>query len=203
MVGIAGGTGSGKTTLAKTIMGRLGEGRAALISHDAYYRGFGHLSFEERSGMNFDHPDALETPLLVSHIDALRKGETVEVPVYDFSTHTRRKDAAIRVDPRPVVIVEGILIFADRELRERMDLKVFVEADADLRFGRRMERDIRERGRSMESVMAQYLETVKPMHERFVEPSKRHADVVFKGEGDNRAAVSLLMAHLRAILSAG
>ena len=201
VVGIAGGTGSGKTTLAREIMAGLGEGRAALISHDAYYRDFGRLPLEERSRTNFDHPDSLETSLLVAHIDALRRGETVEVPAYDFGAHTRRKDAGVKVAPRPVVIVEGILIFADEALRGRMDLKIFVEADADLRFGRRIERDIRERGRSLTSVMEQYMKTVRPMHERFVEPSRRHADVILKGEGDNRAAVSLIVAHLNACVS--
>ena len=174
-----------------------------MLPHDAYYRDFGHLSPEERAGINFDHPDALETSLLVAHLDALTRGEGVEAPVYDFSTHTRRQGAAIRVAPRPVVIVEGILIFVDADLRKRMDLKVFVEADADIRFIRRARRDTEERGRSLASVVAQYHATVKPMHERFVEPSKRQADLILPGEGDRRAGLGLIVAHLEAMLSCG
>ncbi len=201
VIGIAGGTGSGKTRLAGEVQSRVGEEQAVVLPHDAYYRDLAHLPVEARAGVNFDHPDALETELLVAHLDALGRGEAVEVPAYDFSTHTRQKGAGARVAPRPVVIVEGILIFTDWPLRERMDLKVFVETAADLRLIRRMERDTKERGRSPTSVMEQYLATVQPMHDRFVEPNKRYADLILPGGKDNRVAVDLLVDHVGAVLS--
>ncbi|MDA0747077.1 MAG: uridine kinase [bacterium] len=196
VVGIAGGTGSGKSTVASALAEQVGEGRVVILAHDAYYRDLSHLLLEERAGVNFDHPDALETELLVAHLDTLGRGETVRTPVYDFSVHTRRTDAFLEIAPRPVVIVEGVLVLADEVLRERMDLKIYVDAGADERLMRRLERDVVERGRTQESVMAQYRETVRPMHEQFVEPSKQFADLILPGEGGSRAGVELLAAHL-------
>lgn len=199
VVGVGGGTGSGKTTVADAILARVGRERVALIPHDAYYRDLSHLPFEERVKTNFDHPDSLETELLVAHLDALCAGRAAEVPVYDFSTHTRT-DRTRRVVPRPVVLVEGILVFVEKALRERFDIKVYVDADADLRFIRRLQRDIAERGRTMESVIAQYLDTVRPMHLEFVEPSKRYADVIIPRGGFNEVAVDMVATRVMAMI---
>ena len=200
IVGVAGGTGSGKTTVSQAILDRVGRERIAYIQHDAYYRDRSHLPFEERAKLNFDHPDALETELLVEHLRRLRAGEPVEVPIYDFATHTRIPQTR-RVEPRPVIMVEGILIFADRALRDMLDVKIFVDTDADLRFIRRLERDIAERGRTMRSVIDQYLTTVRPMHLEFVEPSKRYADVIIPEGGFNRAAIDMVVARVKAMLA--
>jgi len=199
VIGVGGGTGSGKTTVADAILARVGRERVALIPHDAYYRDLSHLPFEERVKTNFDHPDSLETELLVAHLDALCAGRTVAMPVYDFSTHTRT-DETRRVTPRPVVLVEGILVFVERALRERFDIKVYVDADADLRFIRRLRRDIAERGRTMESVIAQYLDTVRLMHLEFVEPSKRYADVIIPRGGFNEVAVDMVATRVMAMI---
>jgi uridine kinase len=199
VIGVGGGTGSGKTTVADAILARVGRERVALIAHDAYYRDLSHLPFEERVKTNFDHPDSLETELLVAHLDGLCAGRAAEVPVYDFSTHTRT-DKTRRVAPRPVVMVEGILVFVERALRERFDIKVYVDADADLRFIRRLQRDIAERGRTMESVIAQYLETVRLMHLEFVEPSKRYADVIIPRGGFNEVAVDMVATRVMAMI---
>jgi len=195
-VAVAGGSGSGKTTVAHAIVEALGADRVSVIQHDAYYHDRSHLPPEERGGANFDHPDALETPLLVQHLRALRAGKSVDVPEYDFAFHTR-SGRVHRVDPRPVVIVDGILVLAEKTLRECFDLKVFVDTDADLRLLRRIQRDLTERHRSLESVMQQYLETVRPMHLEFVEPSKRCADVIIREGGGNRAAVEELVGRIR------
>ena len=199
VVGVGGGTGSGKTTVADAILARVGRERVALIPHDAYYRDLSHLPFEERIKTNFDHPDSLETELLVAHLDGLCARRAAEVPVYDFSTHTRT-DKTRRVAPRPVVLVEGILVFVERALRERFDIKVYVDADADLRFIRRLQRDIAERGRTMESVIAQYLDTVRLMHLEFVEPSKRYADVIIPRGGFNEVAVDMVATRVMAMI---
>ncbi|MCZ6632644.1 MAG: uridine kinase [bacterium] len=199
VVGIAGGTGAGKTTLAKALLEQIGTDRAVLIAHDAYYRDLGGLSVEERGRVNFDHPDALETALLADHLERLKRGETIEVPVYDFQTHTRTGDV-IRVEPRSVVIVEGILILREEALRDRMDLKIFVDTPADLRLIRRLERDVRERGRTVASVTAQYLATVRPMYEQYVASSKAYADLIVPGTGDLSAARSLLAGHVEMVL---
>ncbi|HVR38383.1 MAG TPA: uridine kinase, partial [Thermoanaerobaculia bacterium] len=177
VIGIAGGTGSGKTTVARAVYDRVGSDRIEWIAHDSYYRSFDGLSPEERRKINFDHPDSLETELLVRHLDVLSKGSSVEVPLYDFATDSRKVET-IRVQPHKVLIVEGILILAEPELRKRIDIKLFVDTPADIRFVRRLERDVVERGRSVESVIKQYLNTVRPMHEEFVEPSKRYADLI-------------------------
>ena len=195
-VAIAGGSGSGKTTVAHAIVEALGADRVSVIQHDAYYHDRSHLPPEQRGRANFDHPDALETPLLVEHLQALRAGESVDVPEYDFALHTRTTRVH-RVDPRPVVIVDGILVLAEKALRACFDLKVFVDTDVDLRLLRRIQRDLTERHRSLDSVMRQYLETVRPMHLEFVEPSKRYADVIIQEGGYNREAVEELVDRIR------
>lgn len=198
LIGIAGGSGSGKTTIAEAMLEELGPDNAVLILHDFYYRDLSHLTPEERAKQNFDHPDALETELLVEHLRLLREGRTVEAPVYDFTTHTRA-DETRRIEPRPVILLEGLLVLAEEDLRDLMDLKLFVDTDPDIRVMRRFERDIRERGRTMESVFEQYLETVRPMHLRYVEPSKAHADMVIP-EGYNIGAVGTLLGMVREFL---
>lgn len=201
IVGVAGGTGSGKTTVAQMIYERVGPDKVAYIAHDAYYHDLGHLSPEERARHNFDHPDALDTGLLVQHLLMLKQGEPVEVPVYDFTTHTRRPETRL-VTPHPVILVEGILIFVDRVLRDLMDIKIFVDTDPDIRFIRRLQRDLRERGRTMESVIQQYLETVRPMHLEFVEPSKRYADIIIPEGGFNTVALDMVISRLQAMIQA-
>jgi uridine kinase len=201
IIGIAGGTGSGKTTVAQAIYDRVGRDRIEWISHDSYYRNFDGLSHEERAKINFDHPDSLETELLVRHLDVLAKGSSVEVPKYDFATHARRTDTQ-RVEPRRVIIVEGILVLAEPELRRRIDIKLFVDTPADIRFVRRLVRDIQTRGRSLDSVVQQYLTTVRPMHEEFVEPSKRHADLIIPEGGENQVALDAIIARVEYLLTA-
>jgi uridine kinase len=199
IVGIAGGTGSGKTTVARSIYDRVGKDRIEWISHDSYYRNFDALTPEERHRINFDHPDSLETELLARHLDVLMKGSSVDVPVYDFTTHARKTDTH-RVEPRKVIIVEGILVLAEPELRKRIDIKLFVDTPADIRFVRRLMRDIRSRGRSLESVVEQYMTTVRPMHEEFVEPSKRHADLIIPEGGENMVAIDAIISRVEHLL---
>jgi uridine kinase len=199
IIGIAGGTGSGKTTVARAIYDKVGRDRIEWISHDSYYRSFDGLTSEERHKINFDHPDSLETELLVRHLDVLAKGSSVEVPVYDFTTHARKLETQ-RVEPRKVVIVEGILVLAEPELRKRIDIKLFVDTPADIRFVRRLVRDIRSRGRSLESVVEQYVTTVRPMHEEFVEPSKRHADLIIPEGGENQVALDAIISRVEHLL---
>ena len=198
--GVAGGTGSGKTTVAMRILERVGFDRVAYVPHDAYYRDASGLPPAERAQLNFDHPDALDNDLLIEHLDQLLHYQPVEIPVYDFKTH-RRTDETRHVDPQPVVLLEGILIFADRQLRDKMDVKIFVDSDADIRFIRRLQRDISERNRSVESVIEQYLYTVRPMHLEFVEPSKRYADVIIPEGGFNEVAIEMVAARLAALLA--
>ena len=198
-VGIAGGTGSGKTTLANELIDKLNEEDTIFIPHDNYYKDRSHLSFEERKNVNYDHPDAFETDLLISHLKQLESGESIEMPLYDFSTHTR-KDHTITVQPKPVVIVEGILVLADEKLRNQFGIKIFVDTDADIRILRRLKRDIQDRGRSLDSVYDQYLSTVKPMHESFVEPSKRYADIIVPEGGLNEVANNIIHTKLESYL---
>ena len=198
VIGVAGGTGSGKTTITNQIKERLGDD-ITVITHDNYYCAHHEMTYEERMLLNYDHPDAYETELMVEHLAALRRGESVEVPVYDFSIYDRT-DKTVTVKPSRVIIVEGIVIFAHPELRELMDVKVFVDCDADVRILRRIMRDVKERGRSLDSVVNQYLSTVKPMHEAFVEPSKKYADVIIPTGGENLVALEMLVTRIEAHL---
>jgi uridine kinase len=200
VIGIAGGSGSGKTTVAEEILNRVGPERIAYLPHDAYYKDLSGLPPAQRADVNFDHPHSLENDLLIAHIQLLRAGQPAELPVYDFSTHSRT-DRTILISPRNVIIVEGILIFAEPELRPLFDIKIFVDTDPDIRFIRRLQRDIRERGRTTESVIHQYLKTVRPMHLEFVEPSKRYADVIIPEGGFNAAALDMVVARIESMLS--
>ncbi len=200
IIGVAGGSGSGKTTVVREIIGGLGRGQVTVIHHDSYYRDTGDLPLEARVRINYDHPDSLETPLLVGHLHRLMRGESVEVPVYDFAQHERRPETEC-AEARKVIILDGLLILWDPELRALMDIKIFVDTDADIRFIRRLKRDMAERGRSAESVVDQYLATVRPMHLEFVEPSKRYADVIVPEGGFNRVAVDMLLTKVQAILA--
>ncbi|MBE0698662.1 MAG: uridine kinase [Anaerolineaceae bacterium] len=199
VIGIAGGTGSGKTTVANAILKRVGSNRIAFLAHDAYYLELGHLSLEERQKINFDHPDSLETGLLVEHLCQLKQWQPVEMPVYDFTTHSRT-NRTVHIEPHPVILVEGILIFYEPALRPLFDVKIYVDTDADIRFIRRLQRDINERGRTTESVIQQYLNTVRPMHMEFVEPSKRYADVIIPEGGLNMVAMDMVTARIEALL---
>lgn len=199
VIGIAGGTGSGKTTVANVILKRVGKDRIAYLPHDAYYRELKDLPPNQRAAVNFDHPDSLESELMLAHIIQLKKWSSVNLPVYDFSTHSRT-EKTIRINPQPVIIVEGILIFAEAKLRQVFDVKLFVDTDPDLRFIRRLQRDIAERGRTMDQVIQQYLTTVRPMHLEFVEPSKRYADVIIPEGGLNEVAMEMVIARIEALL---
>ena len=199
VIGIAGGSGSGKTTVQRRVMERFGPRRIALLDHDAYYRDLDHLAPEDRARFNFDHPDALETDLMVAHLDALLAGEAIEKPTYSFETHSRR-DETETVEPRPVILVDGILVLAEPTLRERMDVKLYVDAPDDVRLMRRIERDLHERGRSIDSILDQYRRTVRPMHLEFVEPSKRHADVIIPRGGRNTVAIDMVLARVQSLL---
>jgi len=198
-VAVAGGTGSGKTTVAQEILQRVGAEHVAYIPHDAYYRDLSHLPPHLRAQVNFDHPDALETDLLIEHVRALKAGQAVEIPVYDFTTHTRTRRTR-RVEPAPVILVEGILVLTEPRLRELFDAKLYVDTDSDVRFIRRLRRDIGERGRTVEAVCEQYLSTVRPMHLEFVEPSKRYADVIIPEGGFNEVAIEMVAARIRSLM---
>lgn len=202
VVGIAGATGSGKTTVAQSLTDALPRGKVVLLQHDSYYRDRCDLTYEERCELNFDHPDSLETSLLVEHVQQLRRGEPVGVPIYDFTTH-RRKSDVVHVEPGAVVVVEGILVLADAQLREMFDIKVFVDTDADIRVFRRIRRDIEKRGRSFDSIRKQYYTTVRPMNLQFVEPSKRWADIIVPEGGRNKVALELLVVRLRSAIAEG
>lgn len=198
VIGVAGGSGSGKTTVVRRIVESLGDEAVNVLDHDRYYRDRSELRLEERAALNYDHPDSLDTTLMVEHVRLLREGHTVEVPTYDFTRYARRP-ANETLTPRRALIVEGILIFTDASLRGLMDVKVFVDTDADTRFIRRLRRDVAERGRTMESVIDQYLATVKPMHLEFVEPSKRYADIIVPQGGHNVVAIDLLLTLIRSL----
>lgn len=195
VIGIAGGTGSGKTTVARKLAAAMPPGRCSLIDHDSYYRDQAHLSAEQRAAINYDHPDSLESTLLAQHLAELRDSRSVQVPVYDFVTHTRAAETR-QVDPAPVLIVEGILVFAEESLRQQMDIKIFVDTDADIRLMRRIRRDLEQRGRTFHSVRDQYYATVRPMHLQFVEPSKRYADLIVPEGGNNHVALDVLLGQL-------
>lgn len=200
IIGVAGGTGSGKTTVAETILKRVGEGHIAYISHDSYYRDLSSMPRNARDQVNFDHPDSLETDLLVEHLQQWRKGYVIEVPIYDFMTHSRTGQTR-RIEPQRLALVDGILVFVEPKLRELFDVKLYVDADADIRFIRRLNRDLAERGRTVESVVEQYLATVQPMHLDFVEPSKRYADVIIPQGGFNRVAMDMVVSRIESLLS--
>lgn len=202
VLGIAGGTGSGKTTVAEAIVRRIGPEHIAYIQHDSYYKDQSHLPMEERVRVNYDHPDSLDTELLIRHLQDLLAGRPVEVPIYDFTTYTRTPHTR-RVEPKPVILVEGILVFVEKALRELFDIKIYVDADPDIRFIRRLQRDLRERGRTLGSVIQQYLTTVRPMHLEFVEPSKRYADIIIPEGGFNTVALDLIVARINALLREG
>ncbi len=195
VIGIAGGTGSGKTTLMKNLIQRF-EGRVTVLSHDNYYKCRDDLTYEERTKINYDEPDALETDLMAQHLDQLRHGQAIDCPVYDFTVHNRSSET-IHLMPENVIIVEGILIFENQELRELMDIRIFVDTDADVRLCRRIKRDVNKRGRSLESVLTQYQTTVKPMHEKYVEPSKRFADIVVPEGGKNFVALDMIIGRIQ------
>jgi uridine kinase len=202
VIGVAGGSGSGKTTVVRRIIDSIGLDQVALLDHDRYYRDRNDLRLEERAALNYDHPDALETDLMVSHVHELKAGRAVQVPSYDFTSHARLATWDV-IPPRRAIIVEGILIFSDAPLRALMDIKVFVDTDADTRFIRRLRRDVAERGRTMDSVIDQYQATVKPMHLEFVEPSKRYADLILPQGGHNAVAVDLLLRLIRSVAGTG
>ena len=199
IIGVAGGTGSGKSTLVKRLQEAFREEDVATLCHDYYYKAHPELTYEERTRLNYDHPQAFDTDMLVEHIRALKNNVPIEHPVYSFVEHNRT-DETVSVKPSKVIIIDGILIFENKELRELMDIKVFVDTDADVRLARRILRDVRDRGRSMESVINQYTSTVKPMHEEFVEPSKRYADVIIPEGGFNSVAVAMLIQNIRSIV---
>ena len=192
IIGIAGGSGSGKTTLTNRLWKHFGPDEVSVINHDSYYKRHDELPYEGRCKLNYDHPDSFDTALLVEHLKALRMGQPVEVPIYDYTVHNRTSKT-VTVYPAPVIIVEGILIFASAELCEQLDMKVYVDTDADVRILRRIMRDVKQRGRTLDSVVEQYLTTVKPMHEQFVEPSKRKADLIVPEGGRNQVALQLLI----------
>ena len=200
VIGIAGGTGSGKTTVANVILERVGKEHISYLPHDAYYRELSDLPPDQKAAVNFDHPDSLETEFMIKHIHELKNGKSVELPIYDFSTHSRT-GKTIRVDPQRVIIVEGILIFAVPELRKLFDVKIFVDTNADVRFIRRLQRDRAERGRTTEMVIHQYLTTVRPMHLEFAEPSKRYANVIIPEGGLNAVAMDMVIARIEALLN--
>ena len=195
VIGIAGGTGSGKTTLMKNLVAHFGDD-VTVISHDNYYKRHDELSYEERCLINYDEPAAFDTSLMAYHLECLRRGEAIDCPVYDYTVHNRSNET-IRIEPRPVIIVEGILIFENEPLRELMDIRIFVDTDADIRLCRRIKRDVNKRGRSMESVLTQYQTTVKPMHEKYVEPSKKFANIVVPEGGKNLVALDMIMGRIR------
>lgn len=199
VIGIAGGSGSGKTTVAQEILNRVGPARIAYLPHDAYYRDLSGLPPAQRAEVNFDHPNALETELLIQHVLQLKQYQPIELPVYDFSIHTRTAQTVL-IKPQRVIMVEGILIFAEPELRKLFDIRIFVDTDSDLRFIRRLQRDLTERGRTTESVIHQYLKTVRPMHLEFVEPSKRYADIIIPEGGFNLPALDMVVARIEEML---
>ncbi|MEZ4657959.1 MAG: uridine kinase [Caldilineaceae bacterium] len=200
IIGVAGGTASGKTTVSRRIRDMVGERRLAYLEHDRYYRDYSHMPMTERVQQNYDHPDSLDTELLVQHLKQLRTGAPIAAPQYDFATYARLPQTQT-IYPARIVLVEGILIFAERELRELMDMRIFVDTDADLRLIRRLTRDIAERGRSLDSVVEQYMSTVRPMHLEFVEPSKRHAHIIVPMGGHNQVAMEMIVSRIQAILS--
>lgn len=200
IIGVAGGSGSGKTTVVSKIVKSIGKDDVLLIEHDSYYRDLSHLPFEERKKQNFDHPSSLETELMIRHLDALKEGYKIDIPVYDFVAHTR-SDKTIPASPKKIILIDGILIFSEADLRKRMDIKIFVDTDDDVRLVRRLRRDIQERGRDVEGVLQQYEKFVRPMHLEFVEPSKRYSDIIIPRGGENRVALQMVIARIKETLN--
>ncbi len=201
VIGVAGGSGSGKTTVTNAIVDRVGHDRIAVLPHDSYYQDLAHLPLNQRAHINFDHPDSFDNELYLAHIDTLIHGEPVAMPTYDFASYVRLTEIQL-ISPRPVILLEGILIFADAALRERMDVKLYVDAESDLRIIRRIQRDTTNRGRTVESVIEQYLRTVRPMHLEFVEPSKRYADIIIPTGGLNQIAIDIVATRIESMLNA-
>lgn len=201
VIGIAGGSGSGKTTVARAILDAFGVSNIVILEHDSYYKAQDHLTPEQRVRTNYDHPLAFDTELMIEHVKQLMDGQTITKPIYDFSVHTRKLDAGVIVEPRDIIIIEGILIYEDQRLRDLMDIKLFVDTDADVRIVRRIVRDIRDRGRTIESVIEQYLDVVRPMHLQFVEPTKRYADVIIPEGGHNTVAIDMVITKVQAIIA--
>ncbi len=199
LIGITGGTGSGKSTIAKEIYNKFGEDCIAMIEQDSYYKDQSHLSMEERTKTNYDHPNAFDTPLLIEHLKTLLKKEAIDKPIYDFESHNRKKDT-IRVEAREIVIVEGILVLEEEEIRNLLDIKLYVDTDADVRIIRRLLRDINERARTVDSVINQYLNVVRPMHMQFIEPTKRYADIIIPEGGHNKVAIDIIVANIKQFL---
>jgi uridine kinase len=199
--GVAGGTASGKTTVARAVLDSVGASQVAYVPHDAYYRDFAQLELVERAKLNYDHPDALETELLIDHIEQLLEWRPVDIPTYDFTEHRRTKEVRL-VEPSPIILIDGILIFTNTALRDLMDIKIYVDTDPDVRFIRRLDRDMNERGRALDSIIQQYMETVRVMHLEFVEPSKRYADVIIPHGGLNQVAMDMVVARLVTLLNA-
>ena len=200
IIGICGGTGSGKTTVAHKIIASVGADSVVYLQQDAYYRNIGDMPLELRHKVNFDHPDAIDISLMMNHLEALRAGESIEQPTYDYGTHSRKAET-VHVEPRPIIIVEGILVFFDPQMRRLMDMKIFVDCDADIRFIRRLDRDVHERGRSLESIITQYQSTVRPMHLQFVEPAKRYADIIIPEGGHNEVGIDMITCKIQSILA--
>lgn len=200
VIGIAGGSGSGKTTLAEAILRQFADQSIILLHQDSYYRGLSHLSYEDRDRINFDHPNAFDNDLLVEHVKALKEGNAINMPIYDYKTHTR-KSGTISVEPRDIILLEGILILGEHRLRELTDIKIFVDTDADIRFIRRLNRDIKERVRTIDSVIEQYISTVRPMHFEFIEHTKRFADIIIQEGGYNHIAIDMVVSRVESILS--
>lgn len=199
LIGITGGTGSGKSTIAKEICRKFNENCIAMIEQDSYYKDQSHLSFEERTKTNYDHPDAFDTELLVEQLNMLLQGKEIEKPIYDFEKHNRKSET-IKVQPRDIIIVEGILVLEEKDIRDVLDIKIYVDTDADVRIIRRLLRDIEERGRSVDSVINQYLNVVRPMHMQFIEPSKRYADIIIPEGGHNKVAIDVIVGNIRQLL---
>jgi uridine kinase len=196
IIGITGGTGSGKSTVAKELYGCLPEDSISVIEQDSYYKDQSHLSYEERVKTNYDHPDAFDTKLLLAHLDMLLAGKSIDKPIYDFENHNRKKET-VKIEPKNIILVEGILILAEAELRNKFDIKIFVDTDADVRIIRRIERDMQERGRTLESIINQYIGVVRPMHLQFIEPSKKYADIIIPEGGYNRVAIDIMTARVK------
>lgn len=196
IIGVAGGSGAGKTTVVDHIINSVGKDKIALIQHDSYYRDLKHLPFEERKKQNFDHPSSLETELMIRHIKALKQGYQIEIPIYDFTRHVRKEETRF-IQPKDIILIDGILIFTEKELRNLMNIKLYVDTDDDIRLLRRIQRDIIERDRSLENVLTQYEQFVRPMHLEFVEPTKRYADIIIPHGGENRVALDMVIALIR------